>query len=77
MKTVIKFTLKPSDFKNFRSSVIAKFGFENKLLSVTQPGESESNQNVDGSYFDAFKKEDLRELLAQCTASWLLSPDYR
>ncbi|XP_076804919.1 ankyrin and armadillo repeat-containing protein-like isoform X2 [Clavelina lepadiformis] len=48
-------------------------------LSSTSPRQlSDTTSHRDAvSYLDAFNKEELRELLAQSTASWLLSTDFR
>ena len=32
---------------------------------------------MDGAFFDAFKKEELRELIAEYSSNWLLSNDSR
>lgn len=65
--------LKSSPAKIIKSSYL-------RSRSAANPSKTQmqlTQDTVDCTYFDAFQKEELRELLAQCTASWLLSPDFR
>jgi len=68
----------PSDankpaYSNFRTRLRSSTTNRNSKTSHNE----ETEQNMDGAFFDAFKKEELRELIAEYSANWLLSNDSR